>query len=311
MTAQSPPHPHTVLVTGGRGLVGRRILDALAREGRRVVAYDRDPWDGGGVATAAHGELFDVPRLLDVLWEHDVDAIVHTAAISDPDVAHPMPIATFQANVMGTVSVFEAARLTPRVRRVVSFSSSSAYGNADGEVVREDQPLRPITAYGVTKAATDMLGGVYRERYGVEVVTLRLTWVYGPGNRMPGIALDLVRAAVRGEPFREPKGADHPLPLIHVADAAEGAVRAVLAAHTAQPAYNLAGPELPTYGELAAKVAALVPGAEIALGPGYLDYHRLGRFDLAAAERDLGYRPAWTLDRGLPDYVAWLREHDA
>jgi UDP-glucose 4-epimerase len=298
-----------VLVTGGRGYVGRAIVRKLAEQGTTVIRYDRDHFEPSDGIGQVQGELYDVPRLLDVLREHAVDAIIHTAAISHPDVSLAMPVATFEANVTGTVAVFEAARLSPRVGRVVNFSSSSVYGHVDGDV-REDLPLRPITPYGVTKVATDLLGGVYRDLYDVDVVSLRLTWVYGPGNRMPEHVRDIVRAALAGEPYRAPAGADHPLPLIHVEDAADGTIAALRAARVSQPSYNLSGPELPTLGEVAERVRALVPGADIEIGPGDLPLHRLGRFDMTATERDLGYEPAWNLDRGLPAYVEWLRDHE-
>ena len=301
--------PKTVLVTGGRGYVGRVIVRKLAEQGTTVLRYDRDHFEPSDGIGQVQGELYDIPRLIDVLREHDVDAIIHTAAISHPDVSVSMPLATFESNVMGTVAVFEAARLTPPVGRVVNFSSSSVYGHVDGDV-SEDLPLRPITPYGVTKVATDLLGGVYRDLYDVDVVSLRLTWVYGPGNRMPEHVRDIVRAALVGEPYRTPVGADHPLPLIYVEDAADGTIAALRTGTVRQPAYNLSGPELPTLGEVADCIRALVPAADIEIGPGDLPLHRLGRFDMTATKRDLGYEPAWTLDRGLPAYVDWLRDNE-
>ena len=302
--------PGTVLVTGGRGYVGRRVVARLVEAGHAVVRYDRDHFEPDGGAGQAQGELYDVPRLLAVMEEHEIGAIVHTAAISHPDVSVAMPVATFEANVTGTVALYEAARLSGSVGRLVNLSSSSVYGHAEGDV-REDRALRPITPYGVTKVATDLLGGVYRDLYGLEVVSIRLTWVYGPGNRMPEHVRDLARAALKGEPYRLAAGADHPLPLVHVEDAAAGIAAALLAPRVPEPAYNVCGPASPTLGEVAERVRALVPNADIDVGPGDLPLHRLGPIDTTAATRDLGYRAEWPLDRGLPDYVDWLREHDA
>ncbi|MBB4662018.1 NAD-dependent epimerase/dehydratase family protein [Conexibacter arvalis] len=297
-----------VMVTGGRGYVGGRVLDRLAARGIPVVSYDRDPWEGRDGVVAEHGELTDVPRLLDVIRAHGVGRIVHTAAISHPGVSLYMPLGTFEANVAGTVALLEAARIA-QVPRVVNFSSSSVYGHVDGDVT-EDLPLRPISPYGVTKVATDLLGPVYRDLYGVEVYSLRVTWVYGPGNRMQEYVRDMLRAALRGERYALPSGADHPLPLVHVEDVADATVLATLAAEARQPAYNVTGPELPTLGEVAEQVRALVPGARIEIGPGDLDLHRLGRFDMTGAARDFGYAPTRTLADGLPGYLDWLREHD-
>ncbi len=168
MTADgSAATPLRVLITGGRGYVGRGVVDRLVTLGHLVVSYDRDHWVSDGPVIPVHGELYDIPRLLWALQEHEVDAIVHTAAISHPDVSLVAPVATFEANVMGTVQLFEAARLAG-VRRIVNFSSSSVYGHVE-TVVREDLPLRPLTPYGVTKVATELLGEVYARQHGIDI----------------------------------------------------------------------------------------------------------------------------------------------
>src|SRR4051812_41557766 len=120
MPASSGSDPAAAtLVTGGRGYVGRRVVDKLLERGHRVVRYDRDHWEPSDAAIQGQCELYDVPRLLDVIREHGVGSIVHTAAISHPDISLAMAVATFESNVAGTVSVFEAARLTG-LRRVVN-----------------------------------------------------------------------------------------------------------------------------------------------------------------------------------------------
>ncbi|HET6509691.1 MAG TPA: SDR family oxidoreductase [Baekduia sp.] len=290
-----------VLVTGGRGYVGRRAVDRLVALGHEVFSYDRDHWVSDGPVVPVHGELYDTPRLLWALREHAVDAIVHTAAISHPDVSLVAPIATFEANVMGTVHLFEAARLAG-VTRIVNFSSSSVYGHVEG-VVREDVPLRPLTPYGVTKLATEHLAEVYARLHGFDVRSLRLTWAYGPGNRMPEFVGDMLTAAITDKPYTLESGTDHPLPLIYIDDAAEGTVRALLAEGPARPAYTVAGPEVPTLGTVADLVRARYPRATIEIGPGPLPLHQLPAIDLGAARADLGYEPRWTVERGLAVYA--------
>jgi nucleoside-diphosphate-sugar epimerase len=299
----------TVLITGGRGFVGRWAVDRLVAAGRRVVTYDRDPWDGKPGVTAVHGELHDLPRLLRTIGDNDVRTVVHTAGISHPDVSIDQPVATFFANTMGSVNVFEAARLAG-IDRVVNFSTSSVYGHQDGRVEESVKPS-PITPYGVSKLAAEQLGGVYRSLYGLDVVSLRVFWVYGPGNRMPEYTRDIVTAVLRGDGYRIESGADHPLPLVHVDDVARAAILAVDCEAPAGGVYNVIGPDRPTLGELGDLVARLVPGAQIEIGPGDLHLHRLADVDSSAAASELGFEPQWRLERGLEDYVEWLRSHDA
>lgn len=298
-----------VMVTGGRGFVGRWIVDRMVEAGRPVVTYDRDPWPGREGVTAVHGELHDLPRLLSTIEEHGVRRVIHTAGISHPDTSVEMPTATFFANTMGTLQVFEAARLSG-LERVVNFSTSSIYGHQPGPVV-EDLCPAPITPYGVSKVATEMLGRVYRSLYGVDVISLRVFWVYGPGNRMPEYSHDLIVAALAGEEYRLDSGAEHPLPLVHADDIARAAILAIDCPEAPAGVYNVVGREQPTLAELADRIAALIPEARFEIGPGYLHLHQLGDVNGILAAREIGYEPLWELDHGLENYVAHLREHEA
>jgi UDP-glucose 4-epimerase len=297
------------LVTGGIGFIGRYVVDALADEGDRVVSYNRDhaESDRPEVVTA-QGELFDVPRLVRTFEQHGVKRIVHTAAMSHPEVSIDLPITTFAANVDGTLKLFEAARLAG-VRRIVNFSSECAYGHQEG-VVREGARLRPTTPYGVTKVTTELMADVYNDLYGLDVLSLRVTEVYGPGNRMPEVLKEMIQAGLREEPFRLEAGADHRFQFVHAEDVARAAVAAADVDGHSQPAYNVTGGRQVTLAETAEVVRAVLPGAELQIGPGHIPtLDRQGPFDLTASRRDLGYEPSWSLEDGVEKYTGWLRGH--
>ena len=90
--------------------------------------------------------------------------MLHTAAMSHPELSLDLPITTVAANINGTLSVLEAVRFA-KVARVVNFSSECAYGDQHDGPVREDARVRPSTPYGVTKVTTEMLAEVYARRY--------------------------------------------------------------------------------------------------------------------------------------------------
>lgn len=300
-----------VLVTGGRGYLGRYVIDGLIARGDTAVDYSRDL--GPGPRHELHlpvlGELEDIPRLLWAIEEHGVERVVHTAAQSHPDVSLAMPLATVRSNVMGTCCVLEAARLSG-IARVVVFSSECAYGHTEEEPVTETAPLRPRTPYGVTKAATEMLGHSYNECFGMDTIALRVAEVYGPGQVMPQVVGDAIRAAVRGRPFRLSRGRDQKLQLVHVRDAAAATLAACFVDEHGLDSYNITGGVQPTLGEVLDLLATLLPEAELDVGPGVMGGDRQGLFDIGAAQRDLGYVPRVTLEEGLHEYVAWLRENE-
>ncbi len=301
----------SILVTGGTGFVGRYIVDALVADGTPVVSYNRDYSEHPDpLVTCVQGELFDIPALVRTINDHGVTAAIHTAAMSHPGISIELPLTTFAANVDGTLKLFEAARMTP-LRRIVNFSSECAYGHQplDAAVTESATPA-PNTPYAVTKVATEHLGRVYTQLYGLDVVSLRVSEVYGPGLRMPEVLKDMLSAAVHGRPFRLPEGAEHRFHFVHARDVAAAAILASTATELTQATYNICGGPQVTLVELADLIRRRYPDADLELGPGFwTGWDRQGPWDTSAAARDLGYIPQWPLERGLADYADWLSSH--
>ncbi|MCW2518358.1 MAG: polysaccharide biosynthesis family protein [Mycobacterium sp.] len=299
----------STLVTGGRGFVGRHLIDQLLREGTTTVSYNRDfAVDARNGLTLVQGELFDIPRLSETIRTHAVDRIIHTAGQSHPGVSIDLPWTTFSANAEGTLAVYECARATG-VRRIVNFSSECAMGNLDLDtVVTEDVKPEPTTPYGVTKVAGELFGTVYTSLYGMEVASLRVTEVYGPGLWMPSLLGDMIRAGIRGETFQLDVGGDHPFQFVYVADVATAARLASTAAALPQTVYNVSGGRRLTVTDTARLLEELLPAARYDIGPGLLpQWDHQGEFDLSASARDFGYTPEWTLERGLSAQIDWIR----
>jgi nucleoside-diphosphate-sugar epimerase len=298
----------STMVTGGLGYCGRHIVAALAARGEPVISYNRDYAESADErVTFVQGELYDIPRLLHTIETHGVRRIVHTAAMSHPDLSIEFPVATFQANVEGTVHLFESARVAG-VRRIVYFSSETVYGHVAGPV-REDAALHPTTPYGVTKVTGELLGEVYNQLYELDVISLRFSEVYGPGNKMPTGLRDMLLAAVHGQPFRMPDGGDHRFQFIHVDDVSRASLCALDCSDPATRVFNITGGSQVSLRDAAEHVRAALPAADIEIGAGFWHLDRQGEWDISAAERELGYRPGVSLADGIASYADWLREH--
>lgn len=293
------------LVTGGIGYIGATIVRQLRDDGGLPVSYDRDfARDRLDGVEYVQGELFDLSRFVDALRKYEIGRILHVAAMPHPQHSVAFPLTTVTSNVMGTVNVLEAARMAD-IRRVVQFSSESAYGHRPEPFVTETCPLEPITPYGATKVAAELFATVYSDVYGMDVTSLRVSEVYGPGNRGPQVLCDIIDAVVEGQPYVLAEGASHPLHFVHVEDVARAAVLAIEHERLPQRAYNVSGAREHTLAEAVDIIKTIVPAACIDIGPGYLDgVDRQGKWDISAAERDLDFRPAWTLEDGLRAYLS-------
>jgi UDP-glucose 4-epimerase len=299
----------TTLITGGRGFVGSHLVNQLLADGCKVVSYNRDyAVDPRAGLTTVQGELFDIPRLTETIRKYGVERIIHTAAQSHPGVSIDLPWTTFAANAEGTLAVYESARAAG-VRRIVNFSSECALGNLDlDRSVREDVKPQPTTPYGVTKVTGELFGTVYSSLYGMQIVSLRVTEVYGPGLWMPSLLGDMIRAGLRGETFRLTAGGEHPFQFVYVEDVANAAKLASTAPTLAQPVYNVSGGRRVTVADTARLLEKALPASTYEIGPGLLpQWDHQGEYDLSASARDLGYAPAWTLEQGIEKQIEWLR----
>lgn len=301
-----------IMVTGGTGFLGRYIVDQLLAEGHTVINYCRDMLLPSKNLNNifVFGELYDIPRLIGVINEYKVDRIIHTAGQSHPVLSLTVPLATVEANIMGTIAILEAARLTG-IKRIVLYSSEAAYGNTGTEMITLKTPLIPRTPYGVTKAAIEMFGRAYNISFGLDCVSIRLGQVYGPGRLTAETVQGAAKAALEGKVFQADSGRDQKLHLIHVQDAADFSVKACFAEKINEmAAYHATSGGHPTFGEVLDILEKLIPDARFDVGGGDLGYEIHGMLDLTESKKDLGYEPRVSLTEGLTEYVNWLKEHD-
>lgn len=165
-----------VLVTGGSGMIGTATLRALVADGHEVVNVDRAPTRAPARYYAV--DIKDSAAVQEIFAKEQPDAVLHLAAQISVPASVRDPIGDMQENILGSLSVFEAAR-AHGTKRVMVASSAAAYGDGAKPPISEDTPLVPNSPYGVAKVAIEQyLRGFYREFYTYAV--LRYGNVYGP-----------------------------------------------------------------------------------------------------------------------------------
>ncbi len=185
-----------VLVTGGSGFIGRHAVAGLTRAGASVRVVDLKAHPDPSVDTVV-GDIGDA-EVLDAAFDGGIDSVVHLAAVTSVLRSVENPAGTFDTNVAGTHAVLEAARAAG-VSSLAFASTNAVTGPMDAPAITETAALRPLTPYGATKAAGEMLMSAYTASYGVRCVCLRLTNVYGPGMQAKDSIVARLMRAIRLE----------------------------------------------------------------------------------------------------------------
>lgn len=297
------PNRSRVLVTGGAGFIGRRVVGALLAEGHEVSVADLRSHPDARVRSVV-GDLTDA-RTAEQAVEPGTDAIIHLAAVTSVLESVKDPVRTYRLNVDATARLLEAAREN-EVRTFVLASTNAVVGDgATAGSMTETVALRPLTPYGATKAAAEMLLNAYTSSYGIAGVALRFSNVYGPGMEAKDSFIPrLMRAARDGEGVQVRGDGSMRRDVVHVDDVVQGMLLAWHAGATGP--LILGSGQSVTVNDMvltARKVTGRpIPVEHVPEQPGEMAAVVL---DISAIKR-LGYHPEYDLERGMatvwPDF---------
>jgi UDP-glucose 4-epimerase len=298
MRAVGPPR---VLVTGGSGFIGRNVVRALLDEGADVTVADKRAFPdeasrGDGPVRMVIGDLCD-PSVVAQAVRPGTDVIIHLAALTRVLASIEDPAATHRVNVDVTAALLEQAR-SRGVGTFLFASTNVVTGSVGGGTIDEQVPLRPLTPYGATKAAAEMLIGAYASCYGMAGCSLRFSNVYGPGmQEKDSFVPRLMRAARDGTGVQVYGDGTQARDLVHVDDVVAGIFAAWRASYSG-PLILGAGESVSVNDMVDAARAvtgARIPVEHVPAKPGEMPAVIV---DISAA-RALGYTPAYDLKSGL------------
>ena len=293
-----------ILITGSSGFLGAAAAALFVAGGHEVIGMDPAPPPDGARHRHVADDLSDRARLERRLDEFRPTHVLHAGGVSGPMVLADRPAEVMAVNVAGTLRLLEAA-LAAGVGRFVFCSSIAAVGSYGGATpIGPDQPLRPETPYGCSKAAVEhVLQGLWR-RVPMDLCALRFTGIYGPGRRTQFVLDDMVAAALAGRPVRVPP--TDPAPYLYGDDAAAAAVVACLAAELAERVYYVAHPALVAMADIRAIIARHAGPLEV-IEDAALPPARRGPVDLGPTARDLGFTARVGIAEGLARLIAARR----
>jgi UDP-glucose 4-epimerase len=307
------------LVTGGAGFIGSHIASRLVADGHAVRVLDN--LSTGHLSNLQHldgrfefhkADLCDRQAVERAV--QGVDVVFHEAALASVPRSVEKPLDTHEACVTGTVVLLDACRRLG-VRRVVYAASSSAYGNAATMPKHEQQLPGPLSPYAAAKLAAELYCEAFAATYGLETVRLRYFNVFGPrqdpNSPYSAVIPRFVAALLQGEqPVIYGDGLQS-RDFTFVDNVVAANLRAAHAPGVSGRVYNAAcGGSLDLLTLLKHICTQLNVPCEPRFEPARVGDVKHSWADISAAERDLGYRVATSIEDGLRQTVDWyLAQH--
>ena len=310
------------VVTGVAGFIGSQLAQALGERGDEVVGVDSfSPYYSverkranldlvldDATFTFVEGDVneLDLESVLD-----GVDVVFHLAGQPGVRASWGREFDVYLAqNVLTTQKLLEAGKAT-NIKRFVLASSSSVYGQAEHFPTHESDVPRPVSPYGVTKAAAEQLCHLYDVAFDIDSVILRYFTIFGPRQRPDMFFSRLISSALDRRPITIIGDGHQSRDFTYVADAVAATIAAADSG-TRGRTYNIAGGTDATVLEVVALLETLVgwPLEREHLDPVPGDPRKTGA-DTSAARHDFRYSPAFSLEDGLARQLEHARAEPA
>jgi UDP-glucuronate 4-epimerase len=315
---------NTILVTGGAGFIGSHLCERLLSDGIKVIGLDNfdtfyDPKikiKNAEMITKKFPDLFDLvtgdirnpEQVKGILQKNKVDFVVHLAARAGvrPSIAEPL---LYQdVNIRGTIVLLEACR-EHGVENFIFASSSSVYGeNQRVPFAEKDLDIQPISPYGATKRAGELLCYSYHHLYRMNTACLRIFTAYGPRQRPEMAIHKFTRLIDRGEKIPMYGDGSSRRDYTYIDDLIDG-ILGIIDYHKGFEIYNLGESQTTSLRELIRLIEeALGKKANIetmAFQPGDVS---VTYANITKAKRMLKYHPKVKMKEGIQRFVEWYNK---
>jgi NAD dependent epimerase/dehydratase len=310
-----------LLVTGAAGFIGSHLVEACAGAGHEVRAFVRynsrgsHGWLEGSKASgkfeARAGDIRDFDSVFSAM--KGCDGVLHLAALIGIPYSYESPLAYIRTNVEGTYNVLQAARELG-LKDIIVTSTSETYGTAQRVPIDELHPLVGQSPYSASKIAADQLAISFHRSFGLPVKIVRPFNAFGPRQSARAIIPTVITQVLAGKKEIRLGNLAPTRDLTFVKDTAAAFLAALEAPSLVGEAVNVGcGTEI-SVGELARKIAGLM-GAAVKIvedgarvRPEKSEVERL-LSDSSKLRKATGWKPAYDLDRGLEETIAFLRAH--
>jgi nucleoside-diphosphate-sugar epimerase len=309
----------TTLITG-LGLVGTSYAQNAIKRGENIVFYDVAPrkdflsykLGGGANVSVVQRDVRDLPALIETIQKYKCDTVLHTAGLIGGKVANPI-YTGLQINVMGTINVAEAVRLTG-VKRLIQISTFGIYDRRQGEPSAIDENFRrgPGEPYGNSKVAKELMVEAYQRMYGFELIVLRLANVYGVGHFAGGsgggeMVQNMLQTGIKGGVVKIPQEVARDFEYVYYKDLGRALDKSAAVPLSSPVTLNIGTGVVVKFEELCTLAEKLLPKLQVELIPGTKPRSAKQPMVIQKAKEVLGWSPEYDMEAGFKDYIEELK----
>ena len=310
-----------ILVTGGLGLIGSKLIYLLNKRGHKVITTDisrhyiseenkslfNDKYNAYRANLIGHTPVLNIDsrnkfELFDVFNEFNPELVIHLAAIPIANVSNSMSEETSSNIIDSTLNILECARRMATIPKVVYSSSSMVYGNFETQVIDETHSTKPMSMYGATKLAGEILLRGYGSKYGIPYAIIRPSAVYGPGDANMRVVQLFLEKAMAGNNIVV-KGEHTVLDFTYVDDIANGFLEVGLNPKANSETFNVTSEDPRSLGELAKYIKFKFPEVNIVYEPHEIDVPIRGGLCNKKIKSLLGFTKRTAFDTGFDEYL--------
>ena len=316
---------NTILVTGGAGFIGSHLCERLLSDGVKVICLDNfdsfyDPSvkikNVEGVKKKSPelfelvtGDIRNPEHLKGELQENQIDFVVHLAARAGVRPSISDPLLYQDVNIRGTIVLLEACK-AHGIKNFIFASSSSVYGeNQRVPFTEVDLDIQPISPYGATKRAGELLCYSYHHLYGMNIACLRIFTAYGPRQRPEMAIHKFTRLIDQGEKIQMFGDGSSRRDYTYIDDLIDG-ILGIIRYHQGFEVYNLAESQTTSLKELIRLIEeAFGKKANVEMldpQPGDVS---VTYADITKAKRMLKYQPGVKMEEGIKRFVDWYKKN--
>ena len=313
-----------VLITSFEGFLGSNLTKALVYSGARIFGLDikvkrketvlaRADY---GKVTVIKGSVANYKLVERIISKNKISVVFHLAAEAIVGKSHSNPLRTFSTNIEGTWNILEACRNSKDIQSIIIASSDKAYGAHKNLPYKEDAPLQGNHPYDVSKSCADLITNTYAHTYNLPVCITRCGNIYGPGDfNFSRLIPDAMRSLVLNKTLTIRSDGNFIRDYVYIDDIVSGYIRIAELFRKDK----LSGEAFNLSDEKPMSVIKLLKEIErINICGGSLKYKIMNRakyeikeqyLSSAKARRTLGWKPRYSLERGLRKTMEWYGGH--